>query len=80
MSSDGVEIRDFSSSDLGACRALYAQLVQHHRELYDDPTIGGSNPGAGFDDYFALPERVATWVAVEGGNVVGLTGLLWEAG
>lgn len=71
-------IREYRSEDLQACRALYAQLVEHHREIYDDPTIGGQNPGAGFDEYLALPERVLTWVAVEDGAVIGVTGLLWE--
>jgi hypothetical protein len=73
-----VEIRKYRSDDLAACRDLYAQLVEHHREIYDDPTIGGDDPGAGFDEYLSLPERVLTWVAIEDGVVVGLTGLLWE--
>jgi GNAT superfamily N-acetyltransferase len=74
-----VEIRQFRSADRRGCRSLYAQLVQHHREIYDDPRIGGDDPGAGFDEYVALPQRVATWVAVEGDELVGMTGLLWEA-
>jgi len=57
---------------------LYAQLVEHHREIYADPTIGGDDPGGGFDDYLAIPERVVTWVATDGDTIVGLTGLLWE--
>jgi GNAT superfamily N-acetyltransferase len=73
-----VEIRKYRSDDLAACRDLYAQLIEHHRDIYDDPTIGGDDPGAGFDDYLSLPERVLTWVAIEDGVVVGLTGLLWE--
>jgi GNAT superfamily N-acetyltransferase len=73
-----VEVREYRPSDLEACRRLYAQLVEHHREIYDDPTIGGDDPGAGFDDYLAIPERVVTWVAVDGDTIVGMTGLLWE--
>jgi GNAT superfamily N-acetyltransferase len=73
-----VEIREYRASDLAACRELYSQLVEHHREIYDDGSIGGDDPGSGFDDYLALPERVVSWVAVEGGMIVGLTGLLWE--
>jgi hypothetical protein len=73
-----VRIREYRSEDLQACRTLYAQLVEHHREIYDDPTIGGEDPGAGFDEYLALPERVLTWVAVEDGAVIGATRLLWE--
>jgi GNAT superfamily N-acetyltransferase len=73
-----VEIREYLASDLAACRELYAQLVEHHREIYDDGSIGGDDPGSGFDDYLALPERVVSWVAIEDDRVVGLTGLLWE--
>lgn len=75
-----VDIRPYEHSDLDACRALYAQLVEHHRDIYDDSSIGGDDPGAGFDDYLALPERVCTWVAVDTRHIVGLTGLLWHEG
>jgi GNAT superfamily N-acetyltransferase len=75
-----VEVREYRADDLDACRRLYAQLVAHHREIYDDPTIGGDDPGAGFDEYLALPTRAVSWVAVDGDAVVGLTGLLWEDG
>ena len=54
---------------------MWAELTEHHRELYGDPTIGGDDPGSGFDEYLETPERVASWVAVIDGEVVGLTGL-----
>lgn len=73
-----MEVREFRSTDLDACRGLYAQLVEHHREIYADPTIGGDDPGAGFDEYLALPGRVVTWVATDHDAVVGMAGLLWE--
>ena len=73
-----VIIREYEPGDLDQCRRLYAQLVEHHREIYDDPGIGGDDPGAGFDDYLATPERVMTWVATEGGSLIGMTGLFWE--
>lgn len=73
-----MDVREYRSDDLGACRSLYAQLVEHHREIYADPTIGGDDPGGGFDDYLALPVRVVTWVTTDGDTIVGLTGLLWE--
>jgi GNAT superfamily N-acetyltransferase len=59
---------------------LYAQLVEHHREIYGDSTIGGDDPGSGFDDYLAIPERVMTWVATDDDTIVGMTGLFWEDG
>jgi GNAT superfamily N-acetyltransferase len=73
-------IRPYEPADLDACRALYSQLVEHHREIYDDASIGGDDPGAGFDAYLALPERVITWVAVDNHDIVGLSGLLWNDG
>ena len=75
-----MEIRQFEPADLEACRVLYAQLVEHHRDIYDDPSIGGDEPGSGFDDYLAIPTRVITWVVVDDGVIVGLSGLLWEDG
>lgn len=69
-------IRAYSDSDYEPCRSLWLALTEHHRRLYGDPTIGGVDPGAGFDAYLARPERVGTWVAVVNEEVVGLTGLL----
>ena len=72
-----MEIREYRAGDLAACRELYAQLVEHHREIYDDESIGGDDPGSGFDDYLALPERVVSWVAVEGGRIARLAASEW---
>jgi GNAT superfamily N-acetyltransferase len=55
---------------------LWAELTEHHRRIYEDPSIGGTDPGDGFDGYLAAPERVASWVADLDGRVAGLTGLL----
>lgn len=75
-----MEVREYRHADLDECRRLYAQLVEHHREIYDSSTIGGDDPGAGFDDYLATPERVMTWVATDDDSVIGMTGLFWEDG
>ena len=69
-------VRAYEAGDHGACRALWAELTEHHRRLYDDPTIGGDDPGAYVDTYLADPARLASWVAVVDDRVVGLTGLL----
>ncbi len=53
-----------------------AGVGKHHRRIYGDPTIGGDDPGAAFDEYLAMPDRVGSWVAVSDGTVVGLAGLL----
>jgi hypothetical protein len=68
-----VQIREYLTRDLDACRALYSQLVEHHREIYADPAIGGDDPAAGFDEYYALPERVATAGASKAGAGLGLS-------
>lgn len=75
-----MEIREYQTTDVEACRRLYGQLVQHHREIYDDATIGGDDPGTGFDEYLATADRVMTWVATDGDDIVGMTGLLWADG
>ena len=73
-----MDIRPYAPGDLSVCRGLHEELVSHHREIYDAPHIGGDDPALGFDEYLALPKRVATWVAVDDdGVVVGMTGLLF---
>ena len=76
VSTPDVALRDYVPADHAACRTLWVELTEHHRRIYGDPSIGGDDPGRGFDDYLALPERVASWVAELDGHVVGLTGLL----
>ena len=71
-----VAVHDYSMSDYSACRSLWVELTEHHRQIYEDPTIGGEDPGVGFDDYLATPGRVSSWVAEAAGSAVGLTGLL----
>jgi GNAT superfamily N-acetyltransferase len=75
VSTPGVGVRDYASDDYSACRMLWAELTEHHRRIYEDPSIGGDDPGSAFDGYLAVPERVASWVADLDGRVVGLTGL-----
>lgn len=71
-----LSIRDYEQRDLEACRALWVELTQHHRDLYDDPTIGGDAPGLEFDAHLAREDLAAFWVAELDGAVVGMTGLL----
>lgn len=71
-----VIVRDYAEGDYSACRSLWAELTEYHRGIYGDPSIGGDDPGAGFDAYLAGPERLGSWVADSRGRVVGLTGLL----
>jgi GNAT superfamily N-acetyltransferase len=71
-----VVVRGYAEGDYGACRSLWAELTEYHRGIYGDPSIGGDDPGAGFDAYLAAPERLGSWVADSHGQVIGLTGLL----
>lgn len=70
-----VVVRDYAEGDYGACRSLWAELTEYHRGIYGDPSVGGDDPGAGFDDYLTTPERTGSWVAESHGLVIGLTGL-----
>src|SRR6266568_5659081 len=69
-------VRDYAEGDYRACRALWTELTEYHRSIYGDPSIGGDDPGAGFDGYLATSQRIGSWVAESDGRVVGLTGLL----
>ena len=69
-------VRDYADGDYRACRALWTELTEYHGRIYGDPSIGGDDPGAGFDGYLATPQRIGSWVAESHGRVVGLTGLL----
>ena len=71
-----VLIQDCAEYHYSRCRSLWVELTQHHCLIYQDPTIGGSDPGKRLDSYLANPSRCATWVAEAGGRVVGLCGLL----
>jgi ribosomal protein S18 acetylase RimI-like enzyme len=71
-----LKIRNYVPSDLDQCRALWAELVQRHRDIYGDPSIGGENPGLEFDQHLSLvgPERV--WIATEAEAIAGLVSLI----
>jgi ribosomal protein S18 acetylase RimI-like enzyme len=70
-----VTMRAYRPADLRSCRALWAELVQRHRDLYDDPSIGGEAPGLHFDRHLARvgPERI--WVAEGDGRIRGMVAL-----
>ena len=69
-------IREYRPSDFDACRALWNELTEHHRDIYDDRSIGGADPGQGFETYLGHPKRRASWVAELDGQVIALAGLL----
>jgi ribosomal protein S18 acetylase RimI-like enzyme len=72
-----ISIRQYRPADLDRCRELWGSLVQRHRDIYEDPTIGGPDPGLELDTYLERPDLHRLWVADDAaGRVVGLCGLL----
>jgi len=69
-------IRKYQQGDREQCRDLWKELTEWHREIYEDPTIGGERPEDCFDEHLSRvgPDRL--WVAIHNSEVVGLTGLI----
>ncbi len=75
-----VTIREHEDADLAQCRTLWAEMVQQHRDIYDDPSIGGEEPGLEFDQHLEKvgPDRI--WLAEVAKEVAGLTSLILDGG
>jgi GNAT superfamily N-acetyltransferase len=71
-----VTIRPYVVTDLESCRALWADLTQRHRDIYEDPSIGGEAPGLYFDRHLARVGADHIWVAECDGKLLGLVGLI----
>ena len=69
-------IRGYSGADYDACRTLWVELTEQHRRIYEAPSIGGDDPGAGWDELLANPTLAQCWVGLVEGEIVALTGLL----
>ena len=63
-----ISIREYRPADLDRCRQLWGSLVQRHRDIYEDPTIGGANPGLELDGYLERPDLHRLWVRPVGRN------------
>jgi len=74
--SSPVTIRPYEEQDAAACRSLWAELARTHRALYDDPSIGGDDPGFAFDSYRDDASGARLWVAERAGSVIGVIGLV----
>lgn len=73
-----MSVREYEPSDLNRCRFLWAEMTERHRDIYEDPSIGGDEPGLEFDQHLSRvgPERV--WVATSGEEIVGLVSLIQD--
>ncbi len=69
-------VRQYAPSDLEACRDLWCELTQRHRDIYDDQTIGGDDPSLEFDGHLDRPNVAGTWIADQGGQIVAFVSLL----
>jgi GNAT superfamily N-acetyltransferase len=71
-----VSIRAYRPTDHNLCRTLWAELTEMQRGLYEDPEVGDSDPGAGFEDYLARLNLSGMWVAEDSEDgVIGFIGL-----
>lgn len=71
-------VRKYLSKDRRSCRALWRELTEWHRHIYEDPNIGGPTPEDCFDEHLKKAGADRLWVAVEGKKVVGMAGLVLE--
>jgi GNAT superfamily N-acetyltransferase len=71
-------IRIYRDTDREQCRALWRELTEWHREIYQDPTIGGEHPEDHFDKHLAKVGPDQLWVAVHNSKAVGLIGLIFK--
>jgi len=76
-----VSIRAYRPTDHSVCRALWAELTEVQRDLYDDPDLGGPDPSAGFEEYLTRLDLSGMWVAEHSEDgVIGLIGLTLSSG
>jgi GNAT superfamily N-acetyltransferase len=69
-------VRDYRPEDLEQCRQLWRALTQRHREIYGDPSIGGTDPGRELDEHLTHPQLSKIWVAEDADRLLGFCGLL----
>lgn len=75
-----IRIRGYDPADLDACRQLWVQLTEWHREIYAAPAIGGADPGAQFDEHLARVGAEHIWLAEGDGRPVGMVGMIPATG
>jgi GNAT superfamily N-acetyltransferase len=73
-----VIVRAYREEDRERCRSLWRELTEWHREIYEDPHIGGEHPEDYFDKHLTKIGSKCIWVAAQGPRVVGFVGLIVE--
>lgn len=73
-----VTVRNFQNRDLSECRGLWRELVEWHREIYSDDSIGGQDVELAFDRHLAKIGSKKIWVAIMNDAVIGLIGLQFD--
>jgi N-acetylglutamate synthase-like GNAT family acetyltransferase len=76
MAAAPTSVREYRAGDLERCRELWRSLTQRHRDIYEDPSIGGPDPGLELDAHLQHPQLHAVWVATQAERVLGLCALL----
>jgi len=76
MMASSIAVRKYEPEDREQCRSLWWELTEWHREIYDDPRIGGEHPEDYFDKHLGKVGADNLWVAIDGSKVVGLIGLM----
>ncbi len=71
-----LRMRPYAPSDMESCRDLWRELNQRHRDIYDDQSIGGDDPGVEFDEHLRRRHIVGTWVTEQNDEVVAFVCLL----
>ncbi len=74
-----VEVRNYrpaDPADLAACRSLWVELTEWHRQIYGSPEIGGPDPGRKFDEHLERVGAQRIWLATIGSEVVGMVGVI----
>ena len=75
---ESVTTRAYQDVDREDCRSLWRGLVEWHREIYADSSIGGEHPEDYFDKHLAKIAADNIWVALRGSRTVGFVGLSIE--
>lgn len=73
-----ITVRCYEEPDLERCRSLWTEMVQRHRDIFEDENIGGDDPGREFDQHLAKVSAARVWVAISDDEIVGLVSLIVE--